>query len=164
MLAVRAGLDLTLRWLTFGLTALLLVCVVLGALTRTLNDPLIWTDEVSRILMVWVAAFGWMLVSRRRVHIRIRFFHDLLPRRLHWLAEILIQCAILILGVLLFFYSIELVVRNHDLQALTVPVSMSWLYLPMVFAGLLTAGQAGVEVVEVLRHANTQPPGENFIE
>jgi hypothetical protein len=35
-------------------------------ITRALDDPLIWTDEMARLLLVWVAALGWMLATRRR--------------------------------------------------------------------------------------------------
>jgi TRAP-type transport system small permease protein len=151
LLDFRAGFDRILRWLTFGLIAALLICIILGVITRALNNPFIWTDEVSRFLMVWIACFCWMLASRQRAHIRIRFFQDLLPKRAGRLIEILFQFAVLILGMLLFWFSVDLVLRNHDLNALTVPISMSWLYVPVMFAGLVTFVQATCEIIENLR-------------
>jgi TRAP-type C4-dicarboxylate transport system permease small subunit len=147
----RAGVDRALRWATFGLIAALLICVMLGVITRALRDPFIWTDEVSRFLMVWLACFGWMLASRRRAHIRIRFFQDLLPRRAMRRSETFIQCAVLVLGALLFWFGIDLVVRYHDLEALTIPISMSWLYVPIVIAGLVTLAQAASEIINNAR-------------
>lgn len=165
LLVFRAGVDLVLRWLTFALTGALLVCVMLGVVTRTLGNPLIWTDEVSRFLMVWVAAFGWMLASRRRAHIRIRFFQDLLPKQPKRAIELVIQCAVLVFGLLLFVFSIELVSRNHDLAALTVPISMSWLYAPIILAGLLTVIQAACEFIENAKTKRATPgPDEGLVE
>jgi TRAP-type C4-dicarboxylate transport system permease small subunit len=158
LLNFRAGFDLALRWLTFGLIAALLICVILGVVTRALNDPFIWTDEVSRFLMVWLATFGWMLASRRRAHIRIRFFHDLVPKQARQLVELVIQFSVLIFGILLFWYSIDLVARNHDLDALTVPISMSWLYVPIVIAGLVIIIQAACEITEIRRRPHPRPP------
>ena len=157
LIGFRAGVDRALRWVTFGLTAALLICVMLGVITRALRDPFIWTDEVSRFLMVWLACFGWMLASRRRAHIRIRFFQDLLPRRAGRFSEVFIQCAVLVLGALLFWYAIDLVVRNHDLDALTIPISMSWLYAPIVIAGLVTVVQATSEIIENARRSKPLP-------
>lgn len=151
LLGFRAGVDRALRWSTFGLIAALLVCVMLGVITRALRDPFIWTDEVSRFLMIWLACFGWMLASRRRAHIRIRFFQDLLSKRAGRYSEIVIQCAVLVLGALLFWYGVDLVVRNHDLEALTIPISMSWLYVPIVIAGLVTLVQAASEIIHNFR-------------
>jgi TRAP-type C4-dicarboxylate transport system permease small subunit len=153
LIGFRVGVDRALRWVTFGLTAALLICVMLGVITRALRDPFIWTDEVSRFLMIWLACFGWMLASRRRAHIRIRFFQNLLPKRAERFSEILIQYAVLVLGALLFWYGIDLVVRNNDLEALTIPISMSWLYAPIVIAGLVTFVQATSEVIENARRS-----------
>jgi len=149
----RARFDLALRWLTFALTGALLVCVMLGAVTRTFGEPLIWTDEVSRFIMVWLAAFGWMLASRRRAHIRIRFFRELLPKAPDRLAELVIQLSLFVLGVLLFVFGAELISRNLDLAALTVPISMAWLYVPVVLAGFVTAVQAAGEFIETARRS-----------
>jgi TRAP-type C4-dicarboxylate transport system permease small subunit len=78
MLRRLAGaFDLAAAFLSCALVVALLACVAMGALTRTLGDPLIWTDELSRFLMVWLAVFGWILASRKRLHVRIRYFHDM---------------------------------------------------------------------------------------
>jgi TRAP-type C4-dicarboxylate transport system permease small subunit len=135
----------------------LLVCVTLGIVTRALGDPLIWTDEVSRFLMLWVAVCGWIIASRRKAHIRIRFFHDLLPPRAWRAAEMVMQAGMIVFGLLAGWYSIHLVAVNHDLEATTVPISMSWLYAPMVFAGFVTAAQGLFELVENFRSWAVSP-------
>lgn len=153
LVALRTWLDRFVQWTAIGLTVALLAVVMLGVITRALNDPLIWTDEISRFLMVWVAVFGWLLASRRRAHIRIRFFHDLLPKPAWRGWEAVIQGAIVLLGILLTWYSVAIVVRNHDMEALTLPISMSWLYAPMVLAGLMTIAQGIAEILDSLRRA-----------
>ena len=141
-----------------ALVAALLGCVTLGVVTRTLGNPLIWTDELSRFLMVWLAVFGWILASRKRIHVRIRFFQDHLPRRMHRAVELVIQIALALFGVLICGYSVGLVAKNHDLEATSMPVSMAWIYVPMVLAGLVTALQGMREVAGVLRRAKVRPP------
>ena len=134
-----------------ALTVALLVCVLLGVMTRALGNPFIWTDEVSRFLMVWLAVFGWVLASRKRLHVRIRYFQDLLPKRAHKTVELAIQLALTIFGVLITWYSVGLVAKNHDLEATTLPMSMAWMYIPMVLAGIITAVQGASEVSETLQ-------------
>jgi TRAP-type C4-dicarboxylate transport system permease small subunit len=141
------------RAATFGacaLVAVLLGCVTLGVITRALGEPLIWTDELSRFLMVWLAVFGWVLASRKRLHVRIRYFQDHLPPRAHRTVEILIQLALALFGILVTWYSVGLVGRNHDLEATSMPISMAWMYVPMVLAGVVTSVQGASEVVETL--------------
>jgi len=135
----------------------LLVTVTLGIVTRAMGEPLIWTDEVSRFLMLWVAVVGWMMASRRRVHIRIRFFHDMMPARGWRSAEALMQFAMMLFGALTLWYSIHLVQANYDLEATTVPLSMGLLYAPMVLAGLVTLLQGLGEFIENLRNWDRSP-------
>ena len=146
-----ASFDRAAAIVACALVVALLVCVSLGVVTREAGSPLIWTDELSRFLMVWLAVFGWVLASRNRLHVRIRYFQDLLPRRLHEAAEIVIQAALAIFGTLVAVYSVGLVVKNHDLEATTLPLSMSWLYAPLVLAGAVTAAQGVVELVATIR-------------
>lgn len=128
-----------------------LACVALGVITRTAGEPLIWTDELSRFLMVWLAVFGWMVASRKRIHVRIRYFQDHLPPRGQKSVEIAIQLAMTIFGALVAGYGVGLVGKNHDLEATSMPVSMAWMYVPMVLAGAVTALQGALELVAAWR-------------
>jgi TRAP-type transport system small permease protein len=155
-----AGFDRAAAWVACALLVTLLACVALGVITRGLNNPLIWTDELSRFLMVWLAAFGWVLATRRGIHVRIRFFQDLLPRAAHGSTEVVIQLAIMVLGVLVAWQGAGLVAKNHDLEATTLPLSMSWFYAPLVLAGVVTALQAVHEAIRVLTQARDAKAGK----
>ena|SRR5690242_15680877 len=139
-----------------ALVVALLVCVSLGVVTREAGSPLIWTDELARFLMVWLAVFGWVLATRKRQHVRIRYFQDLLPARAHRAAEIVIQLALALFGALVAFYGVGLVVKNHDLEATTLPISMSWMYAPLVLAGIVTAWQGMAELAAAVKTSKAQ--------
>jgi TRAP-type C4-dicarboxylate transport system permease small subunit len=143
--------DRTIETIACILLASLLLTVLLGVITRALDDPLIWTDEGARFLMVWLATFGWMIAGRRRAHVRIRFFQDLLPKPAWKVTETAIQMAMVVLGAVIAWYGINLIGRNIDLEATSLPISMAWLYVPMVPAGLVMAAQAASQAVGQFR-------------
>jgi len=149
--AIAAGFDRSAAFVSCGLVTALLVCVALGVLTRALGDPFIWTDELSRFLMVWLAVFGWILASRKRIHVRIRFFQERLPKKAHRIAEIAIQAAMTLFGALVAVYGAGLIGKNFDLEATSLPVSMAWMYAPLPLGGAITALQGLVETIEALR-------------
>jgi TRAP-type C4-dicarboxylate transport system permease small subunit len=148
---VRRGSDQAIGLASMALLVLLLVCVTLGVVTRGLNDPLIWTDEVSRFLMIWLAVLGWLLASRRRAHIRIRVFAALLPVAARRIVEVAVQFAVAVFGALIVWYGRDLVSRNLDVEATTVPLPMAVFYAPIVLAGAVTLLQALGELWELLR-------------
>ncbi len=153
-------LDRTLEAIACALLVALLVVVLLGVLTRAANAPLIWTDEGARFLMVWLASFGWMVAGRRRAHVRIRYFQDLLPRVLHAGAERVIQLALVVFGAAVAWFGVGLVRRNLGLDATSLPLSMAWLYAPLVPAGIVMAVQGAGQAVG----RSASPIGEAVIE
>src|SRR5450755_3336212 len=162
--ALAGAFDKASLLVCCALVTALLGCVSLGALTRGLGDPLIWTDELSRFLMVWLAVFGWIVASRKRIHVRIRFFQDRLPQRAHKATEIAIQSAMTLFGALVTAYSVGLIGKNQELEATTLPISMAWMYAPMVLGGAITALQGASELVETVWRRRHAASAETIIE
>ena len=127
----------------------LLASVVLGVVFRAIGDPLIWSDELARYLMVWLALFGWIMASRRRSHIRITVVLDSLPAFVRRILEIAIQIAIAGFGVLLVKDGVILVDRNLDVESVSLPLPSAIIYVPIVLAGAVTVLQAVDQVVEL---------------
>jgi len=153
MTRIASAFDRLAAVVACALLIALLGCVTLGVLTRAANSPLIWTDEGSRFLMVWLAVFGWILASRRRIHVRIRYFQDKLPAGAYRGVELAIQAAMAVFGMLIAWYGVGLTIKNHDLEATSLPLSMSWMYAPLVLAGAVTTAQGIAELVQSLRNA-----------
>jgi TRAP-type C4-dicarboxylate transport system permease small subunit len=125
----------------------LLCCVMWGVVPRAWGDPSIYTDEGTRFLMAWLAATGWMIAGRSRAHVRIRFFQNLLPTRWWQAAELAIQLMIVAFGLSVAGFAIIMFHNNIGLQATSLPVSMVWLYMPLIPAALLMAVQAAADAV-----------------
>jgi TRAP-type transport system small permease protein len=145
----RRTVDLAIKVAAVVVLLALLATVVLGVASRALNEPLVWSDELARYLMVWLALIGWILASRRRSHIRITLLLDRLPAAGRRIAEAVIQVALIVLGALLVRDGLTLVERNLDVETVSLPVSSALLYVPIVFAGLATALQSLAQIVEL---------------
>jgi TRAP-type C4-dicarboxylate transport system permease small subunit len=128
----------------------LLGSVVLGVISRALNEPVVWSDELARYLMVWLALIGWTLATRRRAHIRITIVLDRLPMTAWRAVEAAIQAALAVFGALLVRDGLTLVDRNLDIEAVSMPLPAALLYVPILFAGLATSLQALAQALEVL--------------
>jgi TRAP-type transport system small permease protein len=147
LLILLAAFDRVLRLLAGVLLIALLCCVMWGIVTRVGGDPSIYTDEGTRFLMAWLAAVGWMIAGRSRAHVRIRFFHNLLPDRWWAATELAIQVVIVVFGLSIAGFAIVMFARNLSLRATSLPVSMAWLYTPLIPAALLMAAQAAADAV-----------------
>ena len=155
--------DRTLGVLAAAFVVFLLLTVTAGVVFRTINQPLTWTDEAAGFLMVWVACLGWMIATRKQSHIRIRVFQDKLPRSAWNGSEVVFQLCVALMGGVIAWYTISLVRVNSDIEAISMPIAVAWMYVPMLPAGLLTLAQALADIGKVLRGKAVSGPSVDLL-
>lgn len=152
MLALAGrGFDRALEILSMALVVALLADVSAGIFARAAGHPLGFTDELAGYLMVWLSCFGWMLATRRGAHIRIRYFLDRMPGMARLGTEWITELSAITVGAVIVWKSLHLIEVNHDVEALSMPLSTSWLYVPLVPAGLTTLCQGIADLLATLR-------------
>ncbi len=140
-----AVFDRLLLVIAGALLIALLSTVTAGIISRAANHPFSWTEETSGFLMVWLVCFGWMLATRRSAHIRIRYFQDKLAAKYWRWTEVALQSCVALLGAVVAWNAIHLIKANSDVEAVTLPLSTAWMYVPLLPAGLVTFFQAAWE-------------------
>lgn len=88
---VAYWVDWVNKYFSFGLLVVVFFCIMLQVFFNyVLSNALSWTQELSRILLVWLTFFGAALVTRRKLHIGLTMFVERTPRR--------IQNVVMVLG------------------------------------------------------------------
>jgi TRAP-type transport system small permease protein len=151
MSSIAQLFDRSLALLAATVLVALLTVVTSGIVSRAAGTPFIWTDEAASYLMVWLSMLGWMVATRRGVHIRVRSLFDLMPPVTQAWAERLFLLLLATLGIVVAWQGLHLVIANADVAAITFPLSLSWLYLPLIPAGFMMAGQACLDLAKLGR-------------
>lgn len=103
-----------------GMIALwgLAVIVFLQFFTRyVLNDSLAWTEEIARYVLIVVAFFGAVTVTRKGGHIFLEFFYRYLPKHTgKWLAVAMELISCLFYGYLTWL-AVELALKTKTKMA-----------------------------------------------
>lgn len=144
------ALDRTLGLLVETPAALLVLAEILvlfsGVVARfVLHTPLIWSDELSSILFLWLAMLGSVVALRRGEHMRMTAIVSSLGAQKAALFEAIATCAcLLFLGMVLYpaweFASEEVVITTPALE-----ISNAWR------AAALPVGLALMTLFAVLR-------------
>lgn len=103
-----------------------------------LNDPLSWTEQISRIMFVWVTFLGAASLYRSVQHIAIDMLYLALPagplrQGIYWLNQVLI----LLLAVFLFWFGGKLSLDNLSQTFGALEISPSSFYLAAPVSALL---------------------------
>ena len=80
-----------------------LVVVILEVVTRTAGSTFIWTEELSRWLLVWMTFIGASVVLREKGHIRVEYFISICPKKLGKVIHVTGETGIL---VFLYFFTV----------------------------------------------------------
>jgi len=127
----------------------LLTLVLTGAvIARNTGIPIMWTDELSRILFVWIIFLSSAIAVRRGGHLSLDLLKDLFNSKL--VIMLIHLVGIFILGLLVrpIWQMIELGATSFT-SMLQIP--WSYLYLPFMFFVLLSIFYHAAEIILSLK-------------
>jgi TRAP-type C4-dicarboxylate transport system permease small subunit len=131
------ALERTLRW--FGNAVLLLlacvICLQVVARYAFAFSP-IWSEEFSRLLLIWTVMIGAAISVRQRSHIRVDVLLSPLPAKVRRIWFMLLDALALVLFVVLVVAGINAVTFNHSMRSLGLqwPMSVLIAAVPIGFA------------------------------
>ncbi len=132
------SLQRLLEWAA-GLLLCLMVVVgflqVFGRYTGLLFVP--WTEELARLLFVWVVWLGAAAAMTRAGHIRFDFVIDRLPAWLQRSCEVAVHAGTGVFLIVLVWYGYEVAQSQAGASYLTFPLSVKYAYLSGVVGSLL---------------------------
>lgn len=135
---LTAALDRLACWACIGLfMAILAVMVLQVAFRYVFNAPLTWTEELARYLYIWACWLGAPVALRRGNHIAIAFVAERLPATLARTTALVTQAAALLFLTQLTIQGSILAVRSHTVDAITLPIPWSAIYVAAPLAGSL---------------------------
>jgi TRAP-type C4-dicarboxylate transport system permease small subunit len=135
---LTALLDRIVCTVCIALFAAILVTMVLQVAFRyVLATPLTWTEEMARYLYIWACWLGAPVAMRRGNHIVIAFVLERLPGRLARAVGLVTQAAALVFLVQLLIQGTILTAKSHSVDAITVPIPWSAIYVAAPISALL---------------------------
>ncbi|MEM9223290.1 MAG: TRAP transporter small permease subunit [Pseudomonadota bacterium] len=92
-----AALAFICRVGTGGAFAVLIAAVSIQVVGRSIGSSPVWTEEVTRYALLYLAAFGTGVALRTGTLVNVDLFAEAMPRRISWLLRFLSAVAIIVL-------------------------------------------------------------------
>ena len=129
-----------------------LVCVTVWQVfaRQVLNSPSTWSEELSKILFVWLAFAGSAFLFGERGHIAVDFLARRLSVPLQRILQAIVQVVIIVFAVLAMIwggYLAASIAWNQQMTAL--PLTLGWVYVIIPIAGVFIAFFAVVDLFAV---------------
>lgn len=122
------------RWVIFVMMAVMATLVFVNVICRyVFNFSIIWAEEVSQYLMIWIAYLGAGLALREGRHVAVEMLHDRLPTMLSRKLRMLIGGLVLaFLGaVTVLGFQFAVFVWNQETPVLNISLGIPSLAIPI---------------------------------
>jgi TRAP-type transport system small permease protein len=134
--------------LMLAISAIVIYCVVMR---YWFNQPPIWSEDVPRLLFVWMTYLAAVVATRRDTNIKVTFIVDKLPRRLQLLIDIVMTAIVIAMMLVLAWYSWPVIELNLGGTMLSTGWNEAVFYLPLPGACVLMAMYQAKRLAKVVR-------------
>lgn len=134
----RRAIERVGEWLLVALiTAMTLACLAQVVWRYCFNDPLTWSEELSRYLFIWISYLGAWMAWRFRQHIALDAVLLMRSPMLRRVSARLVE--VLVLGFCLYtaWGSLRLLEVSGDQPSAVLQLPMVWVYLSYPVMALL---------------------------
>lgn len=144
------------------ISGIMATVVIAGVFTRyVMQNPLVWTEEIARMAMIWTAYLGMSIVVRRRGHLGVTFFVQKFPLGLQRLVKLFNDFLIVVFLYILIVNGVKMVIAAKIQIEPATGIIMSYPFLIVPLSGILMMIQHGlVMLVDILQwRTNVSPFG-----
>ena len=136
--------------------------VISGVFARyVMQNPMVWTEEIARFLMNWMALLGASIVTHHRAHLGLLYFVSMLPMVLQRLAKLFMDGLIMVFLYFLIVYGVKMVIAAKVQIEPTTGITMNYPLLCVPLCGLLTMIQLGLQMlIDLFRWGTSKSPFE----
>lgn len=146
---IKKRLDQLLIGAALTMLAAMIIIILYQVFSRQfLNHTPAWSEELSRILFVWVAFLGIAYGFKEKLHIAVGLVTELLPQSIQTILDVFAKLTIIGLGVLMIYYGgyFTILMMDSTLAGLRLPSSVLYAIIPITgFYIVLT----GIELLYV---------------
>lgn len=139
-IAVRRGLTVFLQWVVIIFMLVLVLDVIWGVFSRyALGQQAKWSEELARLLLVWVSVFGAAVAFGIKAHLGLDYFAGKLHPDAGKLNRIIVAVVSLAFAVLVFLIgggSLMMKTYESGQTMVALPIAKWWNYAALPVSGI----------------------------
>ena len=122
---------------------ILIACIIVAIVTAEVtlrylfSHSMIFTEELSRYLMVWIVFLGSALAIRDGSHIRIQILVNRLGPRLQQIVKLAAYALIIAFLIFITIEGVKILPRQLQQMCITIDISLFYFYLAIPLGSIL---------------------------
>ncbi|SFD88730.1 TRAP-type C4-dicarboxylate transport system, small permease component [Lentibacillus persicus] len=151
-----------LRYIVVVLLLAIVFITLLQVFFRfVLDSPLVWTDELSRFLLIWMVFLGAGIVSFDDKHLAVNVLQENMPPRIKLISDLIVRSVIVIFLGILIYTSIDIVAAAHYNRSGALEIPFSYWRVSITVGSILMIGYTVLRSVLDIRDFRSGTYGDD---
>ncbi|MBC2605265.1 TRAP transporter small permease [Pelagicoccus albus] len=138
--SLRKKLTFVLQWIVIILMAALVLDVLWGVISRyALGQQAKWSEELARLLLIWVALFGASVAFSMKAHLGLDYFAEKLHPAAGKLNSVIGAAISLAFAIIVFLFGGWVLMKqaiDSGQTMVALPLGMWWKYAALPISGI----------------------------
>jgi TRAP-type C4-dicarboxylate transport system permease small subunit len=118
-----------LQWIAVSFFIIIFLAATAQIIMRwVFNNPLVWTEELIRLMFIWICYLGWIFATKNSSHIAIPALVDKLGAKGRWVLDLVNTILTIVFSFLLVWFGIQMTRIGAVGRAVTLPVNFAVVY------------------------------------
>ena len=149
---LRKIIDNIEEIITVPLMAVLLAVLTWQIGTRwLLNDPSLWSEELARLLFMYMSLIGCALAIKSGSHVKITFFSDKLSYNTRFVLAFTLELAVLASIFAIVYLGYQHVQRTAFFELITLEISSKWMNYSLPVGGAFMVVRQVEKMVQLVK-------------
>jgi TRAP-type C4-dicarboxylate transport system permease small subunit len=123
------------------------------------KNPIIWSEELIRLMFVWICYIGWTIASRNKSHICITAFISKLPPFAQKVMRTFNCLLVILFSVFMVYFGIEMTEVGRRGMAVTLPINFALVYVSAPIANFIIFSYQIFDIVNIWKKTPADPQG-----
>jgi C4-dicarboxylate transporter DctQ subunit len=157
---IKRGAEKVIDWIAVLFFVIIFFVAMAQIIMRWIfRNPIVWSEELIRLMYVWICYIGWTMASRNRTHICITAVISRLPPFGQKVMET-VNCVLVILfSVFMVWFGIKMTEVGGRGMAVTLPINFSLVYVSAPIANFIILLYQILDILHIWKQNPAEPQG-----
>ncbi|MDV2582174.1 TRAP transporter small permease [Alkalibacillus haloalkaliphilus] len=133
----------------------LTVIVFAQVISRMISFSLPGTEELARLLTVWLTFFGASLAIHEKLHLSVNYFVSLVKENVRIVIGLIVHALMLVFFAVLLFYGFKLTIHSMGTTSSTLQLPMGLYYMVIPISSIFSIYFIFVKMLDFFRKGET---------
>ncbi|MDR0583778.1 MAG: TRAP transporter small permease [Treponema sp.] len=157
---IKQGIEKIIDWAAvLFFTVIFFVAIAQIIMRWIFKNPIVWSEELIRLMFIWICYMGWTMASRNKSHICITTFISRLPAGARKVIQTFNCFLVIVFSVFMVYFGIEMTEVGGRGMAVTLPINFALVYVSAPITNFIIFLYQILEIVHIWKKSPAEPQG-----